>query len=739
MRKYFIRVFIPALAIVLLITSSVYRLHYSNIKGDLIEENEDLTESTIDDVSLRFISAGKGLRGLLRDLERDRELDSAFFQRDMVRYIQSRPEVMQIRYLDTLGFEILRYNQVGDSIIKIPKNRLQDKSNRPYFFTNKDLPAKTIALSSIELNREYGRVEFPYVLVARWIAPVFGENGVKKGSIVVNVNIKTLLDQTSLVNPKVAKQIMVLTHDSAIYYQNHIYYGEGVDSIETYLGLQDWGSELTQTTQTSVVSHETPEMIQAFLRKNLQLQDLTLHYNAGVKPVLVISVLPKDEFVRTVHHNLPYLMTMQCGLICIIIFFSYRWAKFRKLEEYSYRELIKTNSALIQSENELKAARKELERIVSMQEIEILEKQELLSALFDSSNHYAGVMDIDGKLIDVNNKTLETLGITKEAIKNKYIWDFDSFGDKTEVKKRMVEAMNYVAQGNVLNYDAVMRDKDGLKRRVAFSLTPLFNNKGEVTNLIPEGVDITELHEKDVQLRALVDQMTNRNKQLKEFSHIISHNVRSPIGNLGLLLSIIDDAETEEEKNMILDKLKEVNTSLQHLLEELLETVKILDDSEIKTEFVDVETSILHAEQLLSSQIQEANALINYQVDEVPKVYFPKIYFNSLILNLMSNAIKYRSDHRTLTIDIQFTLNKEGRPVMTFTDNGSGIDMNRHGSKIFGLYKTFHREKPGKGLGLFMTKTQIESNGGSIQVKSKLDEGTSFIVVFPQLPNKQVS
>jgi len=71
-----------------------------------------------------------------------------------------------------------------------------------------------------------------------------------------------------------------------------------------------------------------------------------------------------------------------------------------------------------------------------------------------------------------------------------------------------------------------------------------------------------------------------------------------------------------------------------------------------------------------------------------------------------------------------------GRPCLLIKDNGSGIDLEKHGNKVFNLYQTFHQEKEAVGIGLFITKNQIETLQGSIEIESTVDEGTTFKIQF---------
>ena len=104
-------------------------------------------------------------------------------------------------------------------------------------------------------------------------------------------------------------------------------------------------------------------------------------------------------------------------------------------------------------------------------------------------------------------------------------------------------------------------------------------------------------------------------------------------------------------------------------------------------------------------------------------------YLDSIILNLVSNAVKYKSPNRTLLITINAVKSNEG-VLLSISDNGMGIDLDKYRDKIFGMYKTFHNRKDAKGFGLYLVKNQIEAMGGSITVQSEVDKGTTFNVYF---------
>ncbi|KAB2914525.1 MAG: PAS domain-containing protein [Bacteroidetes bacterium] len=255
------------------------------------------------------------------------------------------------------------------------------------------------------------------------------------------------------------------------------------------------------------------------------------------------------------------------------------------------------------------------------------------------------------------------------------------------------------------------------------------HQEGKTPRLFGVFQDITQEVEQQLQQKALINQLTTQKQQLQEYNQIVSHNLRSPVSSLNALLHFISKTEDQEEKNKIIENIKEVTSSLNNLLEELVDAVKVINNEELVFEEVSVTTAVAGVKNMLDGSIKELDAQLTVNTDAWETVHFPKLYFNSILLNLISNSLKYYSPSRKPEIII--TTGYEGKAkTLSISDNGLGIDLARHKDKVFKLHKTFHRQRPGKGLGLFMTRNQIQSTGGSISVESEVDKGTTFKIVF---------
>lgn len=237
-----------------------------------------------------------------------------------------------------------------------------------------------------------------------------------------------------------------------------------------------------------------------------------------------------------------------------------------------------------------------------------------------------------------------------------------------------------------------------------------------------------ELLRSKLNLEAIALKLQEQNRQLDEFAHIISHNLRSPVGNIKALIGLLNDKSTITEYKQILEKLRNVSNNLGETMNELMETLKVKKDTDIervKLRFKEVFDKVV---QSMEGELIHTSAQVNFDFNQATLVY-SKSYLESIIQNLLNNAIKYRSPKRTPVIHVSTSL--QGDSVeLRVSDNGLGIDMHKFGDKLFGLHKTFHEHKEARGVGLFLVKTQIEALGGSIFAESEVDKGTTFIIRF---------
>jgi signal transduction histidine kinase/membrane protein implicated in regulation of membrane protease activity len=254
-----------------------------------------------------------------------------------------------------------------------------------------------------------------------------------------------------------------------------------------------------------------------------------------------------------------------------------------------------------------------------------------------------------------------------------------------------------------------------------------YGDDGKMSKLRGVCVDITRYKTNELELNKSHELLFHSHQQLKTFTHILSHNIRNHASNISLLSGLVTPETLDEENAELFDKINKVSYGLNETLNDLAVAIKIRENA-IDSEKLSFRETTGHVVEILESEILMNGAQVKYQFN-VPNVNYPKIYLESIIMNLLSNAIKYRKPDVAPVIILK-TYKEKGHTVFECQDNGLGIDLILHGGKMFGLYKTFHAHKEAHGVGLFLVKTQVESQGGVVYVESTPGNGTTFKIVF---------
>ncbi|UCD60258.1 MAG: PAS domain-containing protein [Flavobacteriaceae bacterium] len=255
------------------------------------------------------------------------------------------------------------------------------------------------------------------------------------------------------------------------------------------------------------------------------------------------------------------------------------------------------------------------------------------------------------------------------------------------------------------------------------------DSKGEAIKMIGANWDFSKDKMAEKKLKNLLDITSEQNNSLMNFAHIVSHNLRSHSSNLSMLTGFFVEEKDNDEKDRLTKMLCEASESLEETVQHLTEVVQVKTDAIDKMRPVNLYKSIKGVEKNLVVLLKEKNTICKIDVGKNLQINAIPAYIDSILLNLFTNSLKYSSPERSLAIKIsaesigQYT-------IVTFSDNGLGIDLKRHGDKIFGMYKTFHKHEDAKGIGLFITKNQIESMNGKIEVDSQVDKGTEFQLFF---------
>lgn len=251
------------------------------------------------------------------------------------------------------------------------------------------------------------------------------------------------------------------------------------------------------------------------------------------------------------------------------------------------------------------------------------------------------------------------------------------------------------------------------------------DEEGKALRMLGAHTDVTELKQREEELKKILDITMDQNVRLKNFAYIVSHNLRSHASNIEMLSNILLDEDDSTEENENLKLLKQSSKNLTETISHLHEIVSINVSTSDLIEEIDLSEAIDVAVSNHSIDAKNSNVNIINETSNDLKVNGVKAYVESILFNFISNGIKYNSPERDSFLKITDGQNDDYL-TLSFEDNGLGIDLEKYRSKLFGMYKTFHGNKDSKGIGLFITKNQVEAMGGKIEVESKVDSGTHF-------------
>jgi PAS domain S-box-containing protein len=349
--------------------------------------------------------------------------------------------------------------------------------------------------------------------------------------------------------------------------------------------------------------------------------------------------------------------------------------------------------------------------------------------LFKETNKIAKVV---GWEIDVKSMTL---ALTREA--------YDIYELQDKVKLSIEEAMSFFEP----EYRSVITDAvDHItKYSQPFDLELLFRTaKNNLIWLRAKGVAVIDeygqcvtarcifqnidyIKKKELEVQNVVNLLSDQNKRLQNFAYIVSHNLRSHTGNLQFMVNLFDQTEVNDDRLEIFSHIKSISDSLKTTIEHLSEIVKIQAEIGKERKKLDFEASFKNILSVLENNIEETGAEIEYDFSKCPDVNYIPAYLESIFQNLLTNSLKYRHAERKPVIKCH-TSRDGGHVYLYFEDNGMGIDMQRYGDMVFGMYKTFHQNSDAKGIGLFITRNQIEALGGTIEIESTVNVGTKFTI-----------
>ncbi|MBW8244222.1 sensor histidine kinase [Muricauda oceani] len=241
-----------------------------------------------------------------------------------------------------------------------------------------------------------------------------------------------------------------------------------------------------------------------------------------------------------------------------------------------------------------------------------------------------------------------------------------------------------------------------------------------------------QLKESNNLVKSANERLKVRNRQLEDFNYVVAHNLKAPVTSMSIIVNMLGKSEDKKTMRELLPKLETISNNISTLTEDVQTYVSILNNQDLKVENVNLLLLIKNVENdfvenLLDEAPHEFETI--YKLDAWHSIKCSPFYMKSIVQNLISNAIKYRQSDAESHIVFESAWEND-KKVLYVKDNGLGIDMERHKDSLFKLYKRFHRSYSGKGMGLFIVKSQLEAMNASIEVESKEGVGTTFKIKF---------
>ena len=351
-------------------------------------------------------------------------------------------------------------------------------------------------------------------------------------------------------------------------------------------------------------------------------------------------------------------------------------------------------------------------------ELEVLKIYEERNNILESIGDAFFAVDKKWTVTYWNKEAEKILFISKTEIIGNNLWDVFPNSIHTEAYRKYHEAVD---NNQVINFEI---NYNPLNKWFELSAYP------SAGGLSVYFRDISQRKQAELERTKMITDIVERNKDLEQFSYIVSHNLRAPLANImGIAGELNEESNSQELKDMFLHDLSSNAKRLDDIISDLNTILQVKREISEKKEVVNFSKLVSTIQSSIQNLVKKENVRISTDFTEVNEMFTIKSYVHSIFYNLISNSIKYRLPDAAPFIEIKTSLHN-GKIIITFKDNGTGIDLAKRGDEVFGLYKRFNHSIEGKGMGLFMVKTQVETLGGKIFINSGINEGTTFNIEF---------
>jgi PAS domain S-box-containing protein len=334
----------------------------------------------------------------------------------------------------------------------------------------------------------------------------------------------------------------------------------------------------------------------------------------------------------------------------------------------------------------------------------------ILKDFIENSPDSISLYDEKLNLLEINDAGLELMKMNRKQIIGE---NLKSLFPDVQRTGRLKAYKAVISGGNPFMSEDVCQSKKFGKKQ--FSVRAFMTGKG----LAIVTRDITALKKTEREL-------LKTNQRLEELAFIAAHDMKSPLTNLQSLIQFIGETDCIKKNCQgLFDKVITSIESISNIVYVLNEVIAIQESHLPNNEHLKFRKVFNVVTESLAAQIKEAKVKIRADFSKAPDIYYPQLYLQSILQNLIGNSIKYRQPNKVSLIEIK-TMQKDEGSYLIIKDNGLGMDLSSSTDNIFRLFKRQHTHVEGSGIGLYIVNSLVESHGGTIEVTSEIDKGTTF-------------
>ncbi|WP_177169160.1 PAS domain S-box protein [Flavobacterium terrigena] len=361
-------------------------------------------------------------------------------------------------------------------------------------------------------------------------------------------------------------------------------------------------------------------------------------------------------------------------------------------------------------------------------EAAIKEQAEIFTAIIENANEAIWLLSPDLTVLQFNKTLQERIRLNggKEIYLGANFKDFLYSGSENQFMTMFNEAL----KGNYPEKELCQTNIHGKLFWIRTRMYPVYDTEKKLIGIAILTENITERKAMEAERQKILDEMMQRNRDLEQFTYIVSHNLRAPVANIIGISNYMQNTEMDSKESEEMNNgLRTSVLKLDGVINDLNNILKVKREISEKKETVKFSDLVNNIKTSIVNLIEKEEVTFITDFNAVEEMETIKSYLHSIFYNLISNSIKYRRPDVAPVIEIKTAL-VEDKLEITYKDNGLGIDLEKKGDQVFGLYKRFHTHAEGKGMGLYMVKTQVETLGGTISLESEINKGTEFKIKF---------